>query len=65
MVETRRIAIETRLPSVDGKIVRNLLKLHPTDAVVRATACRRADVVLRLRSALQRLDEAQWASKKR
>jgi hypothetical protein len=58
MNEGRRTAIEARMPRVEGKIVHNLRILHPTDAVVRAVPCSRADVLHRLRKALDQLGHA-------
>jgi hypothetical protein len=58
----RRTAIEATMPRVEGKIVRNLRMLHPTDAVIRAVPCSPADVVHRLRKALDQLGQARTAS---
>jgi hypothetical protein len=51
----RRVAVEARLSRAEGEIVRNLLSLHPTDAVRRTARCRRVDIVPRLRKALGQL----------
>jgi hypothetical protein len=58
----RRAAVEARMARTEGKIVRNLRMLHPTDAVTRAVPCSRADVVHRLRKALDQLGRARTAS---
>jgi hypothetical protein len=63
MNDGRRAAIEARMPRVEGKIVRNLRMLHPIDAVIRAGPCSRADVVHRLRNALDQLGEAMHDAK--
>lgn len=57
MSEDRRTITERRMPHAEGKILHNLLKLPPADAVRRAIRCPRQDVVLHLKTTLQRLNE--------